>query len=537
MLLQALYDLGYPSAADELVRCSGYALESPAVSSLKAAIADGRWKDAEALVRGAALQPSPASQTPTSSTTTTTTTSPTDPADQMQLDASEGRDTRDGRDGSPPPLLLTHAANQLEMLFLIRRQRYLELLEKRNLHGALLVLQRKLTPLSPGSDELHRLSMLLVCAPEVLRRKLALRGPVADARHTLLAQLLAHVAPSAMIPEHRLAALFDYVKQNQVYHCFYHTATQPLSLLTDHVCDLARFPTHLAHVFDDHGDEVWFADFSHDGTKLVTTGRNAAVNVYSVPAFELLHVLKGHDDSVVFATWSHDDSLLLTCSKDKRAILWDVQTAALLLTVTNDKEPVTSAAFTPDNRSFVLSSLDSIGQLVHWSTAGERLHVFNEEHRMRDCALSPDGRWLVAVTTTRLVFVFDFTARERRYHLQLNKGDATCVTISRDSRQMLLTMGREVRLLDIESGETLRRYAIPAAVGHEFIIRSRFGGVGEHFVTSGSDDSKIYIWDKGNGTLVRTMQAHQGGCVNTVAWSPTDPSLMASVGDDRKLRM
>lgn len=124
---------------------------------------------------------------------------------------------------------------------------------------------------------------------------------------------------------------------------------------------------------------------------------------------------------------------------------------------------------------------------------------------------------------------------------------------------MLLNMGQEVRLLDIESGETLRKYVIPSTDGNpNFIIRSRFGGVGEHFVTSGSEgmlrnrvldiqgvesnslcitDSKIFIWDKGNGTLIRTMQAHESGCVNTIAWSPTNAALFASVGDDRKLRM
>lgn len=128
-----------------------------------------------------------------------------------------------------------------------------------------------------------------------------------------------------MIPEHRLASLFDYVKQNQVHHCYFHTATQPLSLLSDHVCDISNFPTYLAHVIDHHGDEVWFVDFSHDGTKLVTTGKSNDVYIYRVPSFELSKKLSGHTSSVAFAAWSPDDSMLITCSKDKKAILWNAE--------------------------------------------------------------------------------------------------------------------------------------------------------------------------------------------------------------------
>lgn len=126
MLIQTLYDLGYPSAADELVGCSGYKLESPAVSSLKGAIIDGRWKDAERLVKQA-------------------------------VNAS----IEDGASNENAPkttLLLSPGTNKTEMLFFIRRQRFLEELEKRQLHNALVILQKKLTPLDPGSEELHHLS-------------------------------------------------------------------------------------------------------------------------------------------------------------------------------------------------------------------------------------------------------------------------------------------------------------------------------------------------------------------------------------------
>ncbi|KAI5283392.1 hypothetical protein KEM55_001587 [Ascosphaera atra] len=212
------------------------------------------------------------------------------------------------------------------MLFLIRRQRYLELLEKRNLHAALLLLQRKLTPLGPGNEELHRLSKLLVCSPEVVRRKLGWRGSLVDTRRALLTHLLKRVSASSMIPERRLATLFDYVKQNQVYHCYYHNTTDPISLLTDHRCDLSTFPTCESRVLEHHRDEVWFVAFSPDGKKLVTTGHDSDIYIYHVPYFDMYRRLTGgHSQSVVHAAWSPDCTKIVTCSKDHSAVLWDLE--------------------------------------------------------------------------------------------------------------------------------------------------------------------------------------------------------------------
>lgn len=56
-------------------------------------------------------------------------------------------------------------------------------------------------------------------------------------------------------------------------------------------------------------------------------------------------------------------------------------------------------------------------------------------------------------------------------------------------------------------------------------------------VSDRNADSKIYIWHKGNNTLVEALEGHTTGCVNAVAWNPKDPGVFASAGDDRKVRM
>lgn len=132
------------------------------------------------------------------------------------------------------------------------------------------------------------------------------------------------ISPSVMIPDNRLAILLDHVKQNQINQCLYHNTASPPSLYSDHMCDQADFPSRPGIELSQHSDEVWYCQFSHDGTKLVTAGRDHSVIIYDTSTFAVLHKLMEHDDGVAHACWSPDDSKLITCSQDKTARVWSV---------------------------------------------------------------------------------------------------------------------------------------------------------------------------------------------------------------------
>jgi WD40 repeat protein len=155
--------------------------------------------------------------------------------------------------------------------------------------------------------------------------------------------------------------------------------------------------------------------------------------------------------------------------------------------------------------------------------------------RVHDLAISPDGTRLVALLEKRIL-VYDFNTYEKLCEWQ-PEGNVklTSVSISEDGRYVLVSMNEHrIELRDIETGEITERYS-----GHtqrQYIIRSGFGGAGEGFVVSGSEDSRIYIW-RTNGQLVEALDAHPDGCVNAVAWNPTDPKVFASAGDDKKVRI
>lgn len=137
------------------------------------------------------------------------------------------------------------------------------------------------------------------------------------------ADFLESISPSVMIPEHRLATLLDQVKQGQVARCHYHNPLFMPSLFVDHLCDRSQFPLETAHEITQES-EVWFLAFSHDGSRLATSGEANYVTIYATASFQKLHVLHEHTAHVAYVAWSPDDTRLITCSHDRSAKVWDV---------------------------------------------------------------------------------------------------------------------------------------------------------------------------------------------------------------------
>ena len=131
-----------------------------------------------------------------------------------------------------------------------------------------------------------------------------------------------------MIPEHRLARILSQWKGTQVLNCPYHNTAEWPSLYMDHICERTDFPLETFCELDGHQSEVWFLQFSHDGTRLATASKDSNVIIYETTGFKPLNVLQDHRDAVAYLAWSPDDSKLVTCSQDKEARLWDMRVSS-----------------------------------------------------------------------------------------------------------------------------------------------------------------------------------------------------------------
>ncbi|OLL24911.1 putative WD repeat-containing protein, partial [Neolecta irregularis DAH-3] len=477
LLVQALHDLGYEKAASSLEEESGFTVESNHISQFRHAILDGQWTEAESLT--------------------------------SSLD-------------------LRHDIRRENLLFLIRKQKFFELLEMNEVQKALKVLRNELSHLDQDPEELHHLSSLLMTASvEDLKEESGWDGAAGQSRKTLLARLQV-----AMIPRARLASLLDQAQCYQISKCLYHTSTDPTSLFYDHNCSKSEFPRTTIKILEAHTDEVWFVKFSHNGRYLASASKDATVIIWNLETFESLHRLVDHCKAVTCVDWSPNDAQLLTCGQDFLIRLWDVAIGRCIRIFEHHQDSVSCCAWLPSGNAFASASMDQ--DIVLWRLDGAITYKWSG-FRIYDLTISNDGEYLVSICTEKKLHVYHVPSQQFISDAQL-QGEPTCVTFAEDSQHVLInTSAKEVQMWYIPEPRLVRKF-----VGQDqgkYVIRSCFGGPNQNLILSGSEDAHVYIWHRELGTLIERLAGHTG-TVNCVAWNSTSVNgMFASAGDDQLIRM
>lgn len=518
ILLQTLSDLGYRGAAEQLSRESGYELEIPSVAAFKHAVLHGEWEEAEALLLG-----TEASETdggvPLGNGHSNASPS-WRKANRLSIGSQNGLSRR----GLP----LADGADITCLKFLVRQQKYLELLEIRDVSSALNVLRNELTPLKTDTQRLHFLSSLVMCpSAEDLHAQAGWDGAQGESRSHLLSEISKSISPSVMIPEHRLATLLSAVQDEQILGCRYHNTTTPPSLYTDHECSSEDFPLHTLRELRQHSDEVWFLEFSHDGSMLATAGKDGLVTVYDTVRWRPINEFREHDRSptggssdsarenkgICYVAFSPNDQHLISCSQNNEFVVVNVRTGQRVAHADHFDYPVTTAAWLPDSETFVVGTQSSRRPLGLYSLRGAsssqgssvlrnpEIHTWRDppwDHsrkedqpssfRIADCAVDATGLKLAATTVDNRIMLFSLDPA-KRYRKEVEWGmenRLTSITFSADGDLLLVNMNEgRVLALDPETGEVVCKYE--GAMQREFVIRSAFGGAGEAFVISGSE--------------------------------------------------
>ncbi|KAI1306428.1 hypothetical protein EDD11_004759 [Mortierella claussenii] len=523
LMVQSLQNLGYQKSAEELEAESGYQLESPTVTRFRECVLRGTWDELEQL------------------------------SEKMELDP----------------------AHEVSVKFLIREQKFLELLEARHIKSALIVLRSELTPLNQNMDRLY--DEFQCGGPSATSRvgwrkwQLKEDALVRTTKYVCWSLSVVssreYISPAVMVPENRLETMLKQAVESQIKNCFYHNHRNTSnSLYSDHACEKTGIPSVSRQVLVGHSNEVWYISFSHDGRYLASASLDTKIIIWSLETFEPIHTLEGHQKEASWCAWSPNDTQLLTTGFDRTIKLWDVQTGACRSTFQRHTDTVNCLGWLPDGERFVSGSGKN---LFLMTTAGDMLRSW--QFHVRDLAISSDGKTLVATggTVIRLISLEDMSdigtleetdgitaislSKDGQFLLvnttpKVHLHDDLCMLdflyeseMPKTDRDLLFSrqhakhpLHREVHLWNLAEGRVVRKYS-----GYKqglYVIRSCFGGWDERFVISGSEDFKVYIWHRENGNLIQTLDGHTQP-VTVVAWNLTNPTMFASASDDHTIRI
>ncbi|UYV61099.1 WDR26 [Cordylochernes scorpioides] len=457
--------------------------------------------------------------------------------------------------------LLESKSSLVDLKFLLLEQKYLEYLEDSQVVEALFCLRHELSPLKHNTQRVHHLSSLMMCSTvDDLHRMAQWEGKGIASRRKLMEKLQTYLPSSIMLPPRRLESLLRQAVELQKKRCPYHqqqqqqqnTGVEPISLLTDHVCGNKKalscgcrenFPSEIRQVLTDHCDEVWFCRFSNSGTKLATGCKDSTIVIWDIhpETLELTtsNVLYGLTFGISNLAWSPDDHYLLACGTEESSDLWiwNTQTGELKLKMTHSPEDsLTCCAWHKDGEKFATGGIR--GQFYQCDLEGNLLNSW-EGVRVQCLAYSRDGSAILAADKHQRIRCYNF---ETLTDTQLVLEDYPIISFALNhtgnlailncvNQQCFVSQG--IHLWNLEDKTLVRKFR--GVQQGRFTIHSCFGGPNDIFIASGSEDSRVYIWNITKETPIAVLEGHHK-TVNCVSWNPKYP-LLASASDDCTVRI
>ncbi|GAV60005.1 WD40 domain-containing protein [Cephalotus follicularis] len=487
IIAEALYSLGYKKSGAHLEEESGIPLHSSILNLFMQQILDGKWDDSVATLHNIAL-----------------------------LDEK-----------------IVKSAS-----FLILEQKFFELLDKDRIMDALRTLRTEITTLSIDNRKVRELSSCIVspspCVSASPAKKDIMR---AKSRSQLLEELQNLLPPPIMIPEKRLEHLVEQALDLQRDACLFHNSLdKEMSLYTDHKCGRDLIPSRTIQILQEHTDEVWFLQFSHNGKYLASSSSDRSAIIWEVEDCGVLlkHKLFGHQKPVSSVSWSPDDHQLLTCGVEEAVRRWDVASGECLHVYEKAGLGLVSCGWFPDGK-WIFSGVND-KSICMWKLDGKELECWKGQRTLKisDLEITSDGKQIISTCRETTILLLDREAKVERL-IEENQ-TITSFLLSKDNKFLLVNLlNQEIHLWNIEGEVKL----VTKYKGHKrtrFVIRSCFGGLEQAFVASGSEDSQVYIWHRGSGDLIEALPGHSGA-VNSVSWNPANPHMLASASDDRTIRI
>lgn len=275
-----------------------------------------------------------------------------------------------------------------------------------------------------------------------------------------------------------------------------------------------------------HKAEILGCKFNPNGQTLASVGAERQIFLWNTyDECKNYSILPGHNGPILDVHYSNTGDKLYTSSTDKSIMVWDLNIGGRLKKLIGHTDFVNSCNPSQTDSRLVCSGSDDQTIGLYDLRSRKPIHYFKENYQILSTVFDASATNIIYGGIDQTIKIYDLRKNAVSIQLEGLHDSITGLSLNPNGNYVLSnSMDNLLCIWDIRPYAPNRM--VLALQGHQFnfeknLLRCAWSSDG-NYVTCGSADRFVYIWNANDGKILYKLSGHLGQ-VNEVCFHPKEP--------------